>query len=256
MARLQGKTALVTGGAAGIGKAVATIFALQGATVIVSDLNEKAGSEVVSDIQKQGGNGLFVRQDVTKEAQWAEIMETVTRKVGPLHVLVNNAGVTERGDAETISLEDWKAVVDVNLNGVFLGTQYGIKTMKETGGGSIINISSALGLVGDANCSAYSASKGGVRLFTKSAALLCGREGYKIRVNSIHPGVIRTAMMEDGLAKAEDPEAERQRYIAWHPIGSLGEPEDIAYGAVYLASEEARFVTGSELVIDGGWTAN
>jgi len=256
MKRLEGKTAMVTGGAAGIGRAVATVFASQGAKVVVSDVNEKVGSEVVSDIHKQGGSGFFVKQDVTSEAQWAEVMETVVRKAGPLHVLVNNAGVTERGDAETISLEDWNAILDVNLNGVFLGTQYGIKTMKETGGGAIINISSALGLVGDANCSAYSASKGGVRLFTKSAALLCGREGYGIRVNSIHPGVIRTAMMEDGLAKAEDPDAELQRYIAWHPIGYLGEPEDIAYGAVYLASDEARFVTGSELVIDGGWTAN
>ncbi|MBE0598096.1 MAG: glucose 1-dehydrogenase [Desulfuromonadales bacterium] len=255
MARLKGKTALVTGGSAGIGQAIALEFAAQGAKVIVSDLNEATGREVVDTIRRRGGDVLFVRHDVTRQDEWNTVMATIAKEFGALHVLVNNAGVTERGNAESISLEDWKAVIDVNLNGVFLGTQAGIQAMKQTGGGSIINVSSALGLIGNPDCSAYTASKGGVRLFTKSAALLCGREGYRIRVNSIHPGVIRTALMDTGLAKAADPEAELQRYIAWHPIGFLGEPQDIAHGAVYLASDEARFVTGSELVIDGGWTA-
>jgi len=254
MDRLKEKTALVTGGAAGLGEAIAREFAAEGARVVVTDMNESAGHKVVADIQEHGGTAMFIRQNVTQEAEWAAVMDRIRQEYGTLQVLVNNAGVTERGDVETISLEDWKAVIDVNLNGVFLGTQYGIKAMKETGGGSIINISSALGLVGESNVSAYSASKGGVRVFSKSAAVLCGREGYGIRVNSIHPGVIRTAMMEEGLAKSEDPEAEMQRYLAWHPIGYLGEPKDVAYGAIYLASDESKFVTGSELVIDGGWT--
>lgn len=256
MTRLKGKIALVTGGAAGLGKGIATMFAAEGATVIVSDVNEAAGQRVVADIQRQGGTGLFVLHDVTKEAEWIAVMETVIRNFGSLNVLVNNAGITERGNCEDITLEDWKTVIDINLNGVFLGTKYGIQTMKKTGGGAIVNISSALGLVGEPNCSSYSASKGGVRLFTKSSALLCAREGYKIRVNSIHPGVINTDMLAEGLKAAADPEAEYQRFLAWHPIGFLGEPEDVAYGAVYLASDEAKFVTGSELVIDGGWTAN
>lgn len=256
MGRLKGKTALVTGAAAGIGKGIATVFAAEGAAVIVSDVSETAGRQVVAEIQQQGGTALFVHHDVTKEAEWVAIMETITRNFGALHVLVNNAGITERGNSEDISLADWKAVIDVNLNGVFLGTQQGIKTMKQTGGGSIINISSAFGLIGDPNCSAYSASKGGVRLFTKSSALLCAREKYRIRVNSIHPGIIRTAMLDDGVAKAEDPAAELKRFTDWVPLGELGEPEDIAWGALYLASDQARHVTGSELVIDGGWTAN
>lgn len=255
MAKLQGKTALVTGGAAGLGKAIAKLFAAEGAAVIVSDLNKTKGCQVVDEIRYKGGVGLFVQHDVSKEDQWKSVMETITEKFGSLQIVVNNAGINERGNTETISLEDWKAVLDVNLNGVFLGNKYGIQMLKKSGGGSIINMSSTLGMIGEPGCSAYSASKGGVRILTKSSALLCAQEGYKIRVNSIHPGVIRTELMSEGLAKAEDPEAEYQRYVAWHPIGFLGEPEDVAYGALYLASDEARFVTGTELVIDGGWTS-
>lgn len=254
MALLKGKTALVTGGAAGIGKGIAVGLAEEGATVVVSDVSEAAGRQVVAEIEQKGGKGLFVRQDVTNEAQWVEVMDTISSTFGPLHVLVNNAGITERGDVETISLEDWNAVHAVNSNGVFLGTKYGIKSMKETGGGSIINISSAFGLIGDPNVSAYAASKGGVRLFSKSAALLCAREKYNVRVNSVHPGIIRTAMMQHGVDQADDPVAELQRYTDWVPLGILGEPEDVAWGAIYLASDRARHVTGTELVIDGGWT--
>lgn len=256
MARLQGKTALVTGGAAGIGKGIATVFAAEGATVIISDVNESAGQQVVEEIRQKGGEGCFVLHDVSKEAQWEHVMETVVRQFGSLNVLVNNAGVTERGNCEDISFEDWKSVIDINLHGVFLGIKYGIQTIKKSGGGSIVNISSVEGLIGDPNLSAYTASKGGVRLLTKSAALLCARERYNIRVNSIHPGVIRTAIVSNHLAAAADPEAELQNLLSWVPLGVLGEPEDIAWGALYLASDEGRYLTGSELVIDGGWTAH
>lgn len=255
MGRLQGKITLVTGAASGIGKSIAEIFASEGAVVVATDVNEKGGQQAVEEIRQRGGSGLFLQQDVTQEAQWAEVMEAVAKQYGKLDVLVNNAGVTERGNAETISLADWKAVIDINLHGVFLGIQHGIRSMKETGGGSIINMSSIEGQIGDANCAAYTASKAGVRVFTKSAALLCAREGYKVRINSIHPGVIRTALVDAWIKSKEDPEAEYQRLVAKTPIGCLGDPADVAYGAVYLASDEAKFVTGSELVIDGGYTA-
>lgn len=256
MARLQGKTALVTGGASGIGKGIAKVFAAEGARVVVTDVNEAAGTQVTEEIRQKGGEACFVLQDVAKEAQWESVMAAAVRQYGALNILVNNAGVTERGNCEEISFDDWKAVIDINLHGVFLGIKHGIQTMKKSGGGAIVNISSVEGLIGDPNLSAYTASKGGVRLLTKSAALLCAREGYNIRVNSIHPGVIRTTILDNHLAVAEDPETELARLVSWVPLGVLGEPEDIAWGALYLASDEGRYLTGSELVIDGGWTAH
>jgi 3(or 17)beta-hydroxysteroid dehydrogenase len=255
MTRLQGKSALVTGGAAGIGKSIAEVFAAEGAIVIISDMNEQTGRKVADELCEKGGKALFLIQDVTREEQWQSVTDAIVKDYGKLDIVVNNAGVTDRGNVESISLADWKAVLDVNLNGVFLGTKYGIKAMKNSGGGSIVNISSIEGLIGDPNISAYTASKGGVRIFTKSSALYCAREKYNIRINSIHPGVIRTAILSDHIAASEDPEAELQRLASLHPIGFIGDPEDIAFGALYLASNESRFVTGSELVIDGGYTA-
>jgi NAD(P)-dependent dehydrogenase (short-subunit alcohol dehydrogenase family) len=255
MGRVKGKTAMVTGAASGIGRAIAVLLAKQGAEVIVADISETAGREVVEEIRSDGGKAFFQMLNVTDEAGWARASAAVMERCGRLDVLVNNAGVTERGNTVDITLSDWKAVIDVNLNGVFLGTQAAIDVMKGAGGGSIINISSIEGMIGDADLSAYTASKGGVRSFTKSSALLCAREGYKIRINAINPGVIRTALLDAHLENFEDSEAEYQRLAVKHPIGFLGSPDDVAYGVLYLASEESCFVTGSELVIDGGYTA-
>jgi len=255
MARISGKTALVTGASAGIGRAIAVLLAKEGAEVIVADIDEAAGSEVVEEINSGGGKAFFQMLDVTNETDWARASAAVIERCSRLDVLVNNAGVTERGNTEDITLSDWKAVIDVNLNGVFLGTQAAIEVMKGAGGGSVINISSIEGMIGDADLSAYTASKGGVRSYTKSSALLCAREGYNIRINAINPGVIRTALLDAHLANFEDPEPEYQRLASKHPIGFLGSPDDVAYGVLYLASEESRFVTGTELVIDGGYTA-
>ncbi|MDG1387589.1 MAG: glucose 1-dehydrogenase [Halioglobus sp.] len=255
MGRVQDKTALVTGAASGIGRAIALMLAKHGAQVVVTDLTEGAAREVVDEIISEGGKAFFEPLNVSDSAQWAEVTAAVKARCGGLDILVNNAGITERGDAESIALSDWNAVINVNLNGVFLGTQAAIDIMKDTGGGSIINIASIEGMIGDANLSAYTASKGGVRSFTKSAALLCAEKGYGIRVNAINPGVIRTALLNDHLASFDDPEQETQRLIDQHPIGFLGSPDDVAYGVVYLACDESRFVTGADLVIDGGYTA-
>jgi 3(or 17)beta-hydroxysteroid dehydrogenase len=255
MARVKGKIALVTGAASGIGQAIAVLLAKEGAEVIIADIGETAGREVVDEINSEGGKAFFQVLDVTDEAGWATASAAVIERCGRLDILVNNAGVTERGNTEDITLSDWKTVIDVNLNGVFLGTQAAIEVMKSAGGGSIINISSIEGMIGDADLSAYTASKGGVRSFTKSSALLCAREGYKIRINAINPGVILTALLDAHLANFEEPEPEYQRLASKHPIGFLGSPQDVAYGVLYLASDESRFVTGTELVIDGGYTA-
>lgn len=255
MARVKGKIALVTGAASGIGRAIAVLLAKEGAEVIVADLNEAAGREVADEINSDGGRAFFQMLNVTDESSWALASAAVIERCGRLEVLVNNAGVTERGNTEDITLSDWKAVIDVNLNGVFLGTQAAIEVMKGADGGSIINISSVEGMIGDADLSAYTASKGGVRSFTKSSALLCSREGYNIRINAINPGVIHTALLDAHLENFEEPEPEYQRLASKHPIGFLGSPDDVAYGVLYLASDESRFVTGAELVIDGGYTA-
>lgn len=255
MARVKGKTALVTGAASGIGRAIAVLLAKEGAEVVVTDINEEAGLEVVDEITSDGGKAFFQMLNVTDEVAWTQASAAVIERCGTLDILVNNAGITERGNTEDISFSDWQEVINVNLNGVFLGTQSAIKMMKDAGGGAIINIASIEGMIGDADLSAYTASKGGVTTFTKSSALLCAREGYKIRINSVNPGVIRTALLDAHLENFEDSEAEYQRLACKHPIGFLGSPDDVAYGVLYLASDESRFVTGTELVVDGGYTA-
>ena len=253
MNRVKNKVAIVTGGASGLGKSSAILLAREGAKIVVTDID---GKKVVQQIKANGGEAIFIKQDVSKEDEWKNIIETTLKTFGKLHILANSAGIGLGGTVEEVTLEDWKNLIDVNLNGTFLGTQYGIKGMKETGeGGSIINFSSIEGLIGDPNLPAYNASKGGVTIFTKSAALHCARQGYGIRINSIHPAYIWTPMVENFLKAQGNVEEGKKQLESLHPVGHLGEPDDIGYGVVYLASDESKFMTGSELVIDGGYTA-
>lgn len=257
MGRVSGKVALVTGGGSGIGRASAALLARQGAIAIAADLDEAAAQATANAIHDEGGQAKAMQQDVTDEARWREVVGEIVREFGHLDTLVACAGVASFGDVETTTLDEWRRVNAINSEAIFLGTQAAVAAMKRNDppGGSIINISSIMGLVAS-NHPAYSASKGAVRLFTKSAALNCARAGYGVRVNSIHPGYIRTPMVE-GLIEARqlDRDATLAELTSRHPIGRLGQPDDIANGVLYLASDESSFVTGSELVIDGGFTA-
>ncbi len=255
MKRVENKVALVTGGALGLGRACAVLLAREGAKLMVTDVKEAEGRAVAEEIVDAGGEAMFMRHDVASETEWDAVIAAVMRRFGRLDVLVNNAGVALGANVENTSLQQWRALMAVNLDGVFLGTQRAIAAMRAGGGGSIINLSSIEGLIGDANLAAYNASKGGVRIFSKSAALHCAKAGYGIRVNSVHPGYIWTPMVENYLAAQPDPAAAKALVASLHPLGRLGAPDDIAYGVLYLASDESKFVTGAELVIDGGYTA-
>jgi len=263
MDRVKGKVAIITGGAGDLGGATALLLAKEGAKVVVTDIDDTKGKDVVEQIRREGGEAIYVSHDVTSENNWKEVIEKTFSKFGRLDVLVNNAGVFSRKAIEDISLEEWRWVMAVNLDGVFLGTKYAIGAMKKTGGGSIINISSVAGLVGMvADTSAYAASKGAVRLFTKSAAIQCSKAGhdYNIRVNSLHPGFILTPMLEKAIQTEVEStgrgyEEVRKIREEWSPMGRLGTPEDVAWGVLYLASDESKYMTGAELVIDGGFTA-
>lgn len=255
MGRVDGKVALITGGRRGLGKASAIMLAREGAKVAISDRKEEGADAVINEITKGGGEAIFILQDVTKEEDWKRTIAAVLERFGKLDILVNNAGVGVGKNIEEVTLEQWRWVMSVNLDGVFLGTKYGIEAMKKTGGGSIINMSSIEGIIGDRRLAAYDASKGGVRIFTKSAALHCAKAKYNIRVNTVHPGFIDTPMVAGFLKAQEDPVAARKALEALHPLGHLGEPNDVAYAVLYLASDESKFATGSELVVDGGFTA-
>ncbi|HAF77876.1 MAG TPA: 3-beta hydroxysteroid dehydrogenase [Maribacter sp.] len=256
MDRVKNKVAIVTGGASGLGESSAILLAREGAKIVITDVDDENGTKVVQDINNDGGEAIFIKQDVSKEEEWKMVIETTIKTYGKLHIVANSAGIGIGGTVEDVTLDDWKNLINVNLHGTFLGTQYGIKGMKETGeGGSIINFSSIEGLIGDPNLPAYNASKGGVTIFTKSAALHCAKQGYKIRVNSIHPAYIWTPMVENFLKAQGNVEEGKKQLESLHPVGHLGEPDDIGYGVVYLASDESKFMTGSELVIDGGYTA-
>jgi NAD(P)-dependent dehydrogenase (short-subunit alcohol dehydrogenase family) len=254
MNRVEGKVALVTGGALGLGRAASLLLAREGARVVVTDMKDAEGQAVVDQIVKDGGQAFYVHHDVANEADWGRAIAACVQRFGRLDVVVNNAGVALGASVEDTTLEQWRWLMSINLDGVFLGTKHGIAAMKGHGG-SIINLSSIEGLIGDPNLAAYNASKGGVRLFTKSAALHCAKAGYGIRVNSIHPGYIWTPMVEGYVEGQADAAQACAALVALHPLGHLGEPDDIACGVVYLASDESKFMTGSELVIDGGYTA-
>ena len=254
--RVAGKVALISGAATGLGQSMAVRLSAEGARVAVADIDTARGNDVVAEIQSAGGEVIFVSLDVTDEEAWRAAVAAVESAYGRLDILVNNAGIAIAESVDKMSLKDWRAVMAVNIDGVFLGTKHAVAAMRRAGGGSIINISSILGLTGEEKLSAYCASKGAVRLFTKAVALECGRDGSGIRVNSIHPGYIHTAMMEaDCIRDYGDIPTGLAELGKLHPIGHVGKPEDIAAGVLYLASDESRFVTGSELVIDGGYTA-
>jgi len=255
MDRVKGKVVVITGAASGLGRGTASLLAREGATVILTDINEANGQEAAEEIRRDGGEAVFMKLDVTSESDWSNVIEKTLAEFGKLDVLVNNAGVELVKEIAETSLEEWRRLLSVNLDGVFLGTKYAVRAMKRGGGGSIINMSSVAGIIGTFDdTSAYCASKGAVRLFTKAAALEFSKHGhnYNIRVNSVHPGVIQTPLVAE-LCKDKTV---RDRLLANHPLGHMGEPVDVAYGILYLASDESRFMTGSELVIDGGWTAH
>ena len=253
MGRVTDKIALITGGASGIGRATAELMAHEGATVVLSDLQDGAGEDTVAAITAAGGRAQYHHHDVTDEADWKKIIAAILAEHGCLDILVNNAGVGGNGlPVEETPLELWRATMAVNLDGVFLGVKHGVAAMKENGG-VIINTSSILGVVGLPLTAAYTASKGGVRLLTKAVAIECAARGLKIRVNSVHPGFIDTPMV-GGAIQRGGPER-RDAILKSQPTGEMGQPSDIAEGILYLASDAAKFVTGSELVIDGGYLA-
>ena len=250
MGRLDGKVALISGGARGQGAEEARLMAEEGAKVVFGDILDDLGKQVEAEITEAGRDATYVHLDVTREGEWQSAVATAVRKYGGLHVLVNNAGILIRKSIEETTEEEWDRIMAVNVKGVFLGTKHAIPAMRDSGGGSIVNISSTAGLVGSLEGSpSYTATKGAVRLFTKATAIQHAKDG--IRCNSVHPGPIDTEMIQDTIT---DPErwAARLRRL---PLGRVGTVADIAYGVLYLASDEASFVTGTELVIDGGTTA-
>jgi NAD(P)-dependent dehydrogenase (short-subunit alcohol dehydrogenase family) len=250
MSRVADKVVLVTGAGSGIGRATAKLLATEGATVIVSDINKPGGLETVQQI---GGKARFEEHDTAREADWKRIIDGVMAREGKLNGLANNAGIAGPFPStfETETLEQWRRMLSINVEGVFLGCKYAVPAIRQSGGGSIVNTSSLAAFVGTPALSAYGASKGAVRQFTKTVAMDCARKGYKIRCNSVHPGIIMTPMGQGILPN----DKARERALRTIPIGEFGAPEDIAYGILYLISDESRFVTGSELVIDGGMNA-
>lgn len=255
MNRVSGKVAVVTGGALGIGRSACLLLGREGAAVAVTDILDREGREVAEEIRSAGGTAGYWHLDVSDEAEVAAVFRGVKERFGKIDVLVNNAGISGvNKPTDEITEPEWDRLMAVNVKGVFFGTKHAVPYLKAAGRGSIINLSSIYGIVGGGDVPPYHASKGAVRLMTKNDALLYAP--FRIRVNSIHPGFIWTPMVENYLrAGPGEFEELRKAVDAKHPIGSMGEPDDIGWAVVYLASEEAKFVTGAELVIDGGYTA-
>lgn len=247
MGRLSGKVAIITGAALGMGAAEAKLFAQEGAKVVATDIKEDALQEVIHEINRNGGDALGLKHNVTSEEEWQQVIRQTVDRYGKVDVLVNNAGIASPKTLLDMTMDEWNKVMDINLSGCVIGMKYVIPEMKKAGGGSLINISSIGGIVGMAGTSPYTAAKGALRVLSKSAAVEHGKDN--IRVNSVHPGIIVTPMTEPSMKDA------LPYYQTYTQLPYFGKPEDVAYGVLFLASDESRFMTGAELVIDGGWTA-
>jgi len=247
--RLAGKVAIISGAAHGMGAEEARLFAREGAKVVIADLLEDEGTRLAAEITATGGEALFVRTDVTSEDDWRQVVQSTIARFGKLDILVNNAGLSSTSVADPMDTDGWRRIMEVNATGVFLGTKHAIPAMQQAGGGSIVNISSIMGFVGgEAGHPAYHASKGAVRIFSKATAVKYGPDG--IRANSVHPGF----MPPMRSARHRDPSLQEEQ-VRLTPLRRIGKPIEVAYGVLFLASDEASFITGTELVIDGGFIA-
>jgi NAD(P)-dependent dehydrogenase (short-subunit alcohol dehydrogenase family) len=247
--RLPGKVAIITGGAYGMGAEETKLFAREGAEVVIADVLEEEGKQLEVEVNQSGGEAMFMRTDVTAEADWQRLVETTVSRFGTLNILVNNAGLSSTSAVDPLDTEGWHRIMAVNTTGVFLGTKHAIPAMQRAGGGAIVNISSIMGFVGgESGHPAYHASKGAVRIFTKATAVQYGPVG--IRANSVHPG-----FMPPMRSSRPREAAALQRLVDWTPLRRTGKPIEVAYAVLFLASDEASFITGTELVVDGGFIA-
>ncbi len=252
MGRVDGKIALVTGAGSGLGRAMAIMLAKEGAKVVVTDINMQSANETVEMI---GENALALEQDVTSENRWQEVLAETEKHFGGLNILVNNAGIGDGSDVENTDFATWKKVHSIDLDSVFLGCKYAIAYMEKTDGlGSIINISSIAGIIAGHNIAAYNSAKAAVRHLSKSVALHCARKKNGIRCNSVHPTFVKTPILDKMFERLGTSQGQ-EKLARQIPIGHIGEPDDIAYGVLYLASDESKFMTGAELVLDGGISA-
>jgi len=251
MGRMDGKIALVTGGASGLGRESALLFAREGARVAITDINVEGGRAVAAEI---GAAALFLEHYVTSEAQWIEAIDQTVAAFGGLHVLVNSAGIGLSKSVEDTELEEWRRVHAIDLDGVFLGCKHAIAKIAASGGGSIVNISSIAGIIAGHNMAAYNSAKAGVRHLSKSVALHCARKGYNIRCNSVHPAFIDTPILDQYKERFGEAAA-LDKFARQIPLGRVGQPREVAYAILYLASDESSFTTGTELIIDGGISA-
>ncbi len=252
---MQGRTAIVTGAAGGLGRAISRRLAENGATVVMTDIDAAAGTEAAAELREHGCQTAFLPHDVAEEESWESVMRDTLRLHGKLDILVNSAGLFNRigQPFDAITLDEWRRIMSVNLDGVFLGTRSAVAAMKDTGGGAIVNIASTASYIGTRAGAAYGASKGGVRVLTVQAAHSCAKHGYDIRINSISPGYVWTAAIEAKvIAEFGSREAALEAVASRNPLHRIAEPDDVAWAVVYLASDEARMVTAIDLVIDGG----